>query len=432
MKILLSAFACHPNRGSECAVGWNWLKELSKKNKVWVLFDSTAQKEDVKEAVSKLSYRDNIRLIPLDYSKSDKKILRMLYSSIGKVHYISGWIFLFGCNLWQLEAYKAAKDILKNEDIDLIHHVSYVSWANCGYLWKLNRPFFFGPISGAQKTPRAGYSFLTFRGKITEFARTLSFNILWHLWSRPKKAIKKAEVVFAANKETELKVKHIRKNAPVILFNELGTNKINKNLDIGLMKSKTETVNLLWVASLIPRKNFGLLLEALNMIPKGINWSLRVIGDGPLSDYWKKRAGKYGLKNKINFLGNIDYSKMGEQYQLADMFVFPSLREATGTVLVEAMSHSLPVIALNLHGAKIVLDGNCAVLIPAKDKEQMVRDFSDAIIKLAKNPRLRKKMGEAGMKRAEKHFLWEKRGVMMNKIYHKALKREQCFNKKDL
>ena len=62
----------------------------------------------------------------------------------------------------------------------------------------------------------------------------------------------------------------------------------------------------------------------------------------------------------------------------------------------------------------------------------MVRDFSDAIIKLAKNPRLRKKMGEAGMKRAEKHFLWEKRGVMMNKIYHKALKREQCFNKKDL
>jgi len=54
----------------------------------------------------------------------------------------------------------------------------------------------------------------------------------------------------------------------------------------------------------------------------------------------------------------------------------------------------------------------------------MVYDFRDAIIKLCENPVLRYEMGENARKRAKEYFLWEKRGEMMDDIYHKVLNKE--------
>jgi len=138
-------------------------------------------------------------------------------------------------------------------------------------------------------------------------------------------------------------------------------------------------------------------------------------------DYWKKKIEQRGLEKQSFFLGKIDYSQMSEHYQWADVFVFPSLREATGTVIVEAMSYRLPVIALNIHGATIVLDDSCAIRIPVASKEQMIRDFRDAIIKLYNGPELRRKMGEVGRWRVEENYLWEKRAKKISKIYREIV-----------
>ncbi len=63
LKILLSAFACNPNKGSEEGIGWNWLKELSKEREVYVLICCfLGQKKAVRAAVEQLSYRENTHL----------------------------------------------------------------------------------------------------------------------------------------------------------------------------------------------------------------------------------------------------------------------------------------------------------------------------------------------------------------------------------
>ena len=70
LKVLLSAYACHPNRGSEPGVGWNWLKELSKDNEVWAfIYAKQGQKKSVEETVALLSYRDNIHVVPITVPK---------------------------------------------------------------------------------------------------------------------------------------------------------------------------------------------------------------------------------------------------------------------------------------------------------------------------------------------------------------------------
>jgi glycosyltransferase involved in cell wall biosynthesis len=100
--------------------------------------------------------------------------------------------------------------------------------------------------------------------------------------------------------------------------------------------------------------------------------------------------------------------------------VFPSLREGTGTVIVEAMSYGLPVVALNIHGARCVLNEDCAFLVPVTNKKQMVEDYRSAILSLYHDPELRRKMGESGRRRVQEYFLWDKRGKAMNDIYRQV------------
>ena len=64
LKILLSAFVCHPEKGSEAGGGWNWLKELSKEHEVYALVSTFLdQEKPVRMAVDELPYRENIHLI---------------------------------------------------------------------------------------------------------------------------------------------------------------------------------------------------------------------------------------------------------------------------------------------------------------------------------------------------------------------------------
>ncbi len=405
MRILLSAYACHSNKGSEPAIGWSWLRELSKDNEVWAfIYAGQGQKEAVLKAVAELPYRQNIRIIPITVPK-------FFHDKLYRIRY----------EIWQWRAYKVAKSLLQKAKIDLIHHVTIATWWNCGHLWNLNVPFVFGPISGAQQTPRAAYPFLRFRDRVYEWIRTLLFKLSWRMWRRPRRAIKEAKLVLVANAETGKEVKKVRKDAPTILFSEVGVQRvIDEDTKTHVSKARG-SINLLWSGRLIPCKNFRLLLESLSELPANINWSLGVAGGGRLLDYWKKKIKQRGLQNQISFLGKIDYSQMSEQYQWADVFVFPSLREATGTVIVEAMSYGLPVVALNIHGATIVLDDSCAIRIPVVSKEQMIKDFRNAIIKMHNEPELRRKMGEVGRWRVEENYLWEKRAKKINKIYREII-----------
>src|SRR5574341_1816909 len=127
MKILLSVYACHPNRGSEPGVGWGWLQELSRKNEVWALFYAEqGQREAVIEAVGKLPYRPNVHLIPMSVPKFfQNRFYRARYE------------------IWQWEAYQFAQKLARDVQFDLVHHVTIAAWWNCGHLWKLNIPFVF-------------------------------------------------------------------------------------------------------------------------------------------------------------------------------------------------------------------------------------------------------------------------------------------------
>lgn len=401
MNIILSAFSCHPEKGSEPGVGWNWLRELSKDNNVFCIFYSGEnQQSAIKEAVSLLPYSGNIHLHPVKLpSAFDKLFLRIRFE------------------IWQIKAFFVARAILRREKIDLIHHVTIAAWWFTGYYWLLNTPLILGPLLGGQICHKVFYSFLPLKYRIFEALRTFILSLSNKIFFNSIISIKKANLVIAGNHETYNMLSKMRKTKPIILLNATGSlfTESKKFLN------ENNCLNLLWISHLNHVKNFGFLIECLEILPNTINWKLKVIGGGKLFKYWESIVQQSKINDKVEFIGYIDHYHTKKYYKEADVFLFPSIREGSPTVILEAMSYGLPVIAFKQNGADIIIDKKSGVLIPIRNKKQVLDDFANAIVRIYEDVTLRYKMGEFARKRLEENFLWEKRGEQMNKIYEKYI-----------
>ena len=136
MKILLSAYACEPYKGSEPDVGFQWALTLSKLgHEVHVLTKKSNQ-----NLIDKYINENNIKKIIFhfyDYPKWLSKIVR-----IGGNEY--SYLYFY---TWQIGAYFFIKKIIKNFKFDFVHHVTFVSLRYPSFLPLLNIPFILGPVS---------------------------------------------------------------------------------------------------------------------------------------------------------------------------------------------------------------------------------------------------------------------------------------------
>jgi len=111
--------------------------------------------------------------------------------------------------------------------------------------------------------------------------------------------------------------------------------KVHKTKDKGV-------VRLLFVGRLILSKNVQLLLTLLVNMPVQ-NWILDIVGDGEEKNSLIEYARANNLDGRVTFHGHVD--DVADFYMAADLFVFPSLLESYGIVLLEAMSYSLPTLS---------------------------------------------------------------------------------------
>ncbi|MDA0265294.1 MAG: glycosyltransferase, partial [Chloroflexi bacterium] len=110
-------------------------------------------------------------------------------------------------------------------------------------------------------------------------------------------------------------------------------------------------------------------------------------------------------------------SKMGA----CDIFLFPSLRDGGGTVVVEAMGMGKPVICLDSGGPGMHINQECGVKITPISPDQAVNEIASALEDLYSNAERRSELGEAARKRAEEFYLWDRLGERLKKLYDRVL-----------
>ena len=205
-------------------------------------------------------------------------------------------------------------------------------------------------------------------------------------------------------------VKNILKYDKNILVAPPGLDK-SKSKYIPKTELSRETLNLLYVGAVRPIKDIKTLLMALNILINDYklnNIKLEIVGDIEEDKEYAKRMLEYvrekGIERNIQFHGRVNEKKLAWFYSNSDIFVFPSLWEGFGMVLIEAMYNKLPIIATNVGPIPyIVKDEEYGILFPPKDHKKM----ADAIRRLINSQELREKYGMCGYEFALE-FDWDK------------------------
>jgi len=171
---------------------------------------------------------------------------------------------------------------------------------------------------------------------------------------------------------------------------------------------------LLFVGRIGKEKNLDYLLDAFFLVlQKNRQVSLVLVGSGPTMDDLQARTREMGISGKVIFTGLLEPDVVAGAYKSADIFVFPSVTETQGLVLVEAMAAGLPVVAQAAFGSlAMVKDGVTGYLCKEGEKK-----FAELILSLLENSDLRQMMGEAGQRRAER-FSADKMAVRLEKAYN--------------
>ena len=157
---------------------------------------------------------------------------------------------------------------------------------------------------------------------------------------------------------------------------------------------------LLFTGSVIDRKGLDYLIEALSLIKEKIDFSLDIVGSLSDHSYYeklKRMISEKGLDGKVEFSGRLDSAALQEKYKSSYCFVFPSLTEGFGMVIMEAMSFGLPVIAFdNTAIPYTVHNGENGILCRNKD----INELAEAIYKMLTDREFHENCSEGALKTA--------------------------------
>ncbi len=157
-------------------------------------------------------------------------------------------------------------------------------------------------------------------------------------------------------------------------------------------------IELIYVGRIAKEKNLDFLLRAFaHAFREDERLRLRLVGGGPELESMRKRVATMGLSEVVSFVGKVPFDRIPSELAQADMFVFASLTETQGLVVLEAMAAGLPMVLVNLPALLEYArpDRECLVAPPQEDA------FAAAILALARDPERARALGAAARRQAE-------------------------------
>jgi len=309
----------------------------------------------------------------------------------------------------------------KLQAFDIIHHVTFCSFAIPGFWWVRKPAVVLGPLGGGMTAP---WNMLPAFGSNSwkEIMRTIGVNLIAYsplLW----RSYKFASAILVANAETSQRIPK-RYSEKVIRMIEVGVElPVRKEPDTC---SGKKIFRLIWVGTLFPRKAAILAIEALSVCRhQGIDVEMHIVGDGAERRNLQWRTKELGIENAVVWHGRVAHAEALKKIANADAFIFTSARDTAGNVVLEAMAAGLPGIVIAHQGVAEITTSETALRIPPAPIPCMITQLAAGIKTLANDSDLRQRMGEASKKRVMDCFIWERKAETISLIYQEILQRER-------
>jgi glycosyltransferase involved in cell wall biosynthesis len=410
-RVLLLAYYCSPQRGSEEAIGWNRALASAEHCDTWVI---TRDAENTSEIAEYLQANGEIPGLHFVFVPSPVLEQRLFNNR---------WLQWFAFRQWHRRAFAAARRLHDEVHFDLVHQVTCLTFREPGQLWKLDVPFIWGPVGGTDNYP---WRFLLEggpAGAVTEALRNF-INSAQLRWSRRTKlAARRANATGGLLVASSAIQGQMQRSYGVSgkLMSDAGIRRVSDSPS--KPRNTSGQLRILWSGQFLPRKALSLLLRAVAELPGEVEYEVRVLGDGPMQLRWKRLSRHLGIDAHVKWMGWLPYQDAQKQNEWADVFAFTSLRDTTGQVILEALANGLPVICLDHQGAHDVVNERCGIRIPVVNRRQVVADLKNVIARLAQDPSARADMSAAAIDRA-REYLWMRSGTEIFAVYRRVVQRQ--------
>jgi len=186
------------------------------------------------------------------------------------------------------------------------------------------------------------------------------------------------------------------------------------------------------IGRLVAKKGFEYLIKAAPMVIAEVpNIRFLIAGSGDLEENLKKLTSECEVADYFLFPGKLPRERVPAFMNAADIIAVPSIHDAEGNVdglpnvVMEALSSKKAVVASEIGGIPSVISNEeNGILIPEKDEKALAQ----AIIKLARSPKLRRKLAEEARKRIERKHTWDKVGEQYLNCFERAIRRRKRRN----
>ncbi len=411
MRILVSAYACHPSPDpeafpGEAILGWNLVRELARTHRLDVL--TRTYNRPAIEAARAADPSFTARFHYIDYSKRLRRMTKDGYLGI-RIYY---W-------LWQRKAYRAAKALARTEAFDAAHQITFSNdWMPSYIGARLGLPFIWGPIGGGQKVPGPLMEVLSPLERRKERTRWRLQGV-WRATPARRRCGRNARAILVCNGETkallgrwESKIRDFSVNgiAPADLAPASGG------------RPRGERFDVLYAGRLDAIKGLPLALRAFRLFSEARPEArFEIVGEGPEDGALKSLAAELRLGERVAFTPWLSRTDLLARMGRSDVFLFPSLRDGGGAVVIEAMAAGVPVLCLDVGGPGFHVRPEWGIKVAPGDPETVVEGLAAALEDLAADDARRRAMGEAARRRAEEFYLWSRLGEQVETIYREVL-----------
>lgn len=403
MNILINAYACAPNWGSEQGMAWHWITELAKMHNLYVITEGEWKKE-IEEAVALLDVKDNIHFY---YNPVSDKIRTMCWNQ-------GDWRFYWYYRKWQKKTLTIARQICSEHRIDIIHQLNMIGFREPGYLWDIyDTHYIWGPVGGMEIVPLKYLSGMPLSKKTKYIVKNMLNHLQIRYSARVCKAIHRADIVIAATQGTYnsfVKLHHIK---PVYM-NEAGCTISEQHTAHNFNKDQ---LDILWVGRFLDTKKLDIAIRTIAKV-KDLPVFLHIVGSGSDTEnaMYQQMADKMGISNNIKWYGKLANKKVQEMMNQMDLFLFTSVLEGTPHVVLEAITNCLPILCIDTCGQGQLVNEAIGWKVPLTNPQQNSTDFAAILRRIIIN-RDEIKQKSDNCKQRQRELSWENKLVTMNKIY---------------
>jgi glycosyltransferase involved in cell wall biosynthesis len=392
MKLLISAYACAPNFGSDHGIGWNWVTEAHRLgHEIWVLASPV--------------HRDSIAT-----ARRHDPDLAGIYWIFPEV---PGWPLPQGIEprweriynlLWQRRAVGFARELHHKVNFHAIHHLTWSGIRAPTFLGSLGPPLIIGPVGGGETSPRSLRDAIGARGRVLEWVRDIS-NATITINPIVRAGFRDAAVIFVTTEDTQNLFKGSLRDKTVV-FSSISLTQ----LPPARLREWSGPPKFLYAGRLLYWKGVHIALRAFaELTSKWVDARFTIVGDGPERSRLEQEAASRNLRDRVEFIRRIPQPKLFELYDTNHLLLFPSLHDSGGFVVLEALSRGLPVVCLDLGGPKDTVTDNSGVVVRTngcgQNTGQLAISMATAISRLLEAPKRLAELSCGARARAQEFVL---------------------------